>query len=54
MGQAVEKIRGSEVPGKLTSVHADLFQLSLCAKVFNTALAYLDLDITCIATTDVS
>lgn len=52
MAQAVEKIRGSDT--QLTSVHADLCQLSLCAKIFNSAIACLDLDITAIASTEVS
>lgn len=52
MAQAVEKIRGSDT--QLTSVHADLCQLSLCAKIFNSAIACLDLDITSIASTEVS
>lgn len=51
MAQAVEKIRGSDT--QLTAVHADLCQLSLCAKVFNSAVACLDLDITSIASTEV-
>ncbi|KAG4070605.1 hypothetical protein HA402_013525 [Bradysia odoriphaga] len=50
MAQAVEKIRGSDT--QLTSVHADLCQLSLCAKIFNSAIACLDLDITSIASTE--
>lgn len=52
LAQAVEKIRGSDT--QLTAVHADLCQLSLCAKVFNSAIACLDLDITSIANTEVS
>lgn len=44
LAQAVDKIRLFD--SQLTSVHADLFQLSLCAKVFNPALTFLDIDIT--------
>lgn len=51
MAQAVEKIRSSDT--QLTAVHADLCQLSLCAKVFDLAIACLDLDITSIASTEV-
>lgn len=49
--QAVDKIRMSD--SQLTAVHADLMQLCLCAKVFNPALRFLDIDITSIASTDV-
>lgn len=52
LAQAVDKIRLFD--SQLTPVHADLFQLSLCAKVFNPALKFLDIDITAISTTDVS
>lgn len=52
LAQAVDKIRLFD--SQLTPVHADLFQLSLCAKVFNPALKFLDVDITAISTTDVS
>lgn len=51
MALAVEKIRGCDT--QLTAVHADLCQLSLCAKVFNSAVTCLDLDITSIASTEV-
>lgn len=44
LAQAVDKIRLFD--SQLTPVHADLFQLSLCAKVFNPALKFLDIDIT--------
>ncbi|KAJ6636098.1 COP9 signalosome complex subunit 3, partial [Pseudolycoriella hygida] len=50
MAVAVEKIRGSDT--QLTAVHADLCQLSLCSKVFDSALACLDVDITSIASTE--
>lgn len=52
LSQAVDKIRLFD--SQLTPVHADLFQLSLCAKVFNPALKFLDVDITAISTTEVS
>lgn len=52
MAQAADKIRSSET--QLTAVHSDLCQLSLCAKVFNLAIDCLDLDITSIASTEVS
>lgn len=52
LAQAVDKIRLFD--SQLTPVHADLFQLSLCAKVFNPALKFLDVDITAISTTEVS
>lgn len=52
LAQAIDKIRLSD--SQLTAVHADLCQLSLCAKVFNPALRFLEIDITAIATTDVS
>lgn len=52
LAQAVDKIRLFD--SQLTPVHADLFQLSLCAKVFNPALKFLDVDITAISTTDVT
>lgn len=48
--QAVDKIRLFD--SQLTPVHADLFQLSLCAKVFNPALKFLDVDVTAISTTE--
>lgn len=51
LAQAVDKIRLFD--SQLTPVHADLFQLSLCAKVFNPALKFLDVDITAISTTEV-
>lgn len=51
LAQAVDKIRLFD--SQLTPVHADLFQLSLCAKIFNPALKFLDVDITAISTTDV-
>ncbi|XP_055308668.1 COP9 signalosome complex subunit 3 [Sitodiplosis mosellana] len=50
LAQAVDKIRLFD--SQLTPVHADLFQLSLCAKVFNPALKFLDIDITAISTTE--
>lgn len=52
LAQAVDKIRLFD--SQLTPVHADLFQLSLCAKVFNPALKFLDIDITAISTTEVN
>lgn len=51
LAQAVDKIRLFDT--QLTPVHADLFQLCLCAKNFNPALRFLDVDITAISTTDV-
>ena len=51
LSQAIDKIRLFET--QLTSIHADLCQLSLCAKVFNPALKFLDIDITEIAATEV-
>lgn len=50
--QAIENIR--TVSTQLTPIHADLCQISLKAKCFNRALKYLNVDITEIATTDVS
>uniref|UniRef100_U5EXW2 COP9 signalosome complex subunit 3 n=1 Tax=Corethrella appendiculata TaxID=1370023 RepID=U5EXW2_9DIPT len=47
---AVEKIRLFD--SQLTPIHADLCQLCLCAKVFNPALKFLDIDITAIGSTD--
>lgn len=52
LAQAIEKIRFFD--SQLTAVHADLYQLCLCAKVFQPALQFLDIDITSIAITDVS
>lgn len=52
LAQAVDKIRLFD--SQLTAVHADLCQLSLCAKVFNPVLKFLETDITAIATTEVS
>jgi COP9 signalosome complex subunit 3 len=49
---AIEKIRLFD--SQLTPIHADLCQLSLCAKLFNTAISFLDIDVTAIASTDVS
>ena len=49
--RAVLKIRFFD--SQLTSVHADLCQLSLVAKVFDPALQLLDIDITGIASTEV-
>ncbi|XP_031634483.1 COP9 signalosome complex subunit 3 [Contarinia nasturtii] len=50
LAHAVDKIRLFD--SQLTPVHADLFQLSLCAKIFNPALKFLDIDITAISTTE--
>lgn len=50
LAQAVEKIRVSDT--ELTAVHVDLCQLCLCAKIFGPALAFLDVDVTAIASTD--
>lgn len=52
LAQAVDKIRLFDT--QLTAVHADLCQLSLCAKIFNPALKLLDVDVTAIASTEVS
>lgn len=52
LAQAVDKIRLFD--SQLTPVHADLCQLSLCAKIFNPVLKFLDIDITAIATTEVN
>lgn len=52
LSQAVDKIRLFD--SQLTAVQADVCQLSLCARVFNTALKILDIDITSIAGTPVS
>lgn len=51
MAQAVDKIRLFD--SQLTPIHADLCQLSLCAKIFNPVLKFLDVDITAISTTEV-
>lgn len=51
LAQAVDKIRLFD--SQLTAVHADLCQLSLCAKIFNPVLKFLDIDITAIASTEV-
>lgn len=51
MAQAVDKIRLFD--SQLTPIHADLCQLSLCAKIFNPVLKFLDIDITAISTTEV-
>lgn len=48
--QAIDKIRFFDT--QLTSIHADLCQLCLCAKVFNPALKFLNVDVTAIATTE--
>lgn len=52
LAQAVDKIRLFD--SQLTAVHADLCQLSLCVKVFNPALKFLEIDITSIFSTEVS
>lgn len=52
VGTAIEKLRVSD--SQLTPIHADLCLLSLRAKYFKPALTILDVDITTIATTDVS
>lgn len=52
LSQAIEKIRFFD--SQLTAVHADLYQLCLCAKVFQPAFLFLDVDVTAIAITDVS
>lgn len=52
LAQAVDKIRLFD--SQLTPVHADLCQASLCAKIFNPALKFLQIDITAISTTEVS
>jgi COP9 signalosome complex subunit 3 len=52
LSMAIEKIRLFD--SQLTPIHADLCQLSLIAKVFNTAIGFLDVDVTAIASTDVS
>lgn len=52
LAQAVDKIRLFD--SQLTAVHADLCQLSLCAKIFNPALRFLEIDITAISNTEVS
>lgn len=51
LAQAVDKIRLFD--SQLTAVHADLCQLSLCVKVFNPALKFLEIDITSIFSTEV-
>lgn len=50
LAQAVDKIRLFD--SQLTSVHADLCQLSLCAKIFNPVLNFLEVDITSIFITE--
>lgn len=50
LARAVEKVRLDDA--QLTSVHADLFQVSLAAKMFPPALRLLDQDITSIASSD--
>lgn len=50
LAQAIDKIQMFD--SQLTAVHADLFQLCLCAKVFNPAQRFLDVDITAIASTE--
>lgn len=52
LAQAVVKLRQFDT--QLTSVHADLCQISLTAKVFSPAVRILDVDVTAIASTDVS
>lgn len=52
LAHAVDKIRLYD--SQLTPVHADLCQLSLCAKNFNPALKVLDIDVTAISTTEVN
>lgn len=52
LAQAVEKLRQFDT--QLTSVHSDLCQISLSAKVFSPAVRILDVDVTAIASTDVS
>lgn len=47
---AIEKIQLTE--SQLTPLHADLCQLSLCSKLFDPALRFLDVDITTIASGD--
>lgn len=47
---AIEKIQLME--SQLTPLHADLCQLSLCSKLFNPALRFLDVDITTIASSE--
>lgn len=49
---AIEKIRLFD--SQLTPIHSDLCQLSLCSKVFNSAIKFLDIDITAITNTDVN
>jgi COP9 signalosome complex subunit 3 len=51
LSMAIEKIRLFD--SHLTPIHADLCQLSLIAKMFNTAIGFLDVDVTAIASTDV-
>lgn len=46
----MQKVRPDD--GQLTAVHADLFQVSLSAKMFAPALRLLDQDVTSIACTD--
>uniref|UniRef100_A0A1L8DTA1 COP9 signalosome complex subunit 3 n=1 Tax=Nyssomyia neivai TaxID=330878 RepID=A0A1L8DTA1_9DIPT len=50
LAQAIDKIRLFDT--QLTAIHADLCQLSFCAKVFSPVLKFLDTDITAIASTD--
>lgn len=50
LAQAVDKIQMYD--SQLTAIHADLCQLSLCAKVFKPAVKFLDVDITSIFNTD--
>lgn len=47
---AIEKIQLT--PCQLTPLHADLCQLSLCAKLFKPALRFLDIDVATIASGD--
>lgn len=49
---AIHKLQTNET--QLTLVHADLCQLCLLAKCFKPALKYLDIDMTSIATQEVS
>lgn len=50
LAQAIDKIRLFDT--QLTAIHADLCQLSFCAKVFSPVIKFLDTDITAIASTD--
>lgn len=47
---AIEKIQLTE--SQLTPLHSDLCQLSLCSKLFEPALRFLDIDVTTIASGD--